>query len=103
MRERISRSIGKLSDERIKEQIFEQEDQFYLEDGDINVRLAIRLGHIITSTLRWKRHITKIDKDRHVCYTEQKIGEDVCIRLLFVTMIKILFLYERNAFAMRLE
>lgn len=27
--------------------------------------------------LRWKRHITKIDKDRHICYTEQKIGEDV--------------------------
>ena len=30
--------------ERIKEQIFEQEDQFYLEDGDINVRLAIPAG-----------------------------------------------------------
>ena len=29
---------------RIKEQIFEQEDQFYLEDGDINVRLAIAAG-----------------------------------------------------------
>ena len=29
---------------RIKEQIFEQEDQFYLEDGDINVRLAIPAG-----------------------------------------------------------
>ena len=39
---------------RIKEQIFEQEDQFYLEDGDINVRLAIPAGVIITSMLRWK-------------------------------------------------
>lgn len=37
-------AFGKLSDERIKEQIFEQEDQFYLEDGDINVRLAIPAG-----------------------------------------------------------
>lgn len=37
-------AFGKFSDERIKEQIFEQEDQFYLEDGDINVRLAIPAG-----------------------------------------------------------
>ena len=37
-------AFSKLSDERIKEQIFEQEDQFYLEDGDINVRLAIPAG-----------------------------------------------------------
>ena len=32
--------------------------------------------------LRWKRHITKIDKDRHICYTEQKIGEDVMYKIV---------------------
>ena len=58
--------------ERIKEQIFEQEDQFYLEDGDINVRLAIPAGSYYYQYVKVERHITKIDKDRHVCYTEQK-------------------------------
>ena len=58
--------------ERIKEQIFEQEDQFYLEDGDINVRLAIPAGSYYYQYVKVENSISKIDKDRHVCYTEQK-------------------------------
>ena len=58
--------------ERIKEQIFEQEDQFYLEDGDINVRLAIPAGSYYYQYVKVEKVHTKIDKDRHICYTEQK-------------------------------
>ena len=44
---------------RIKEQIFEQEDQFYLEDGDINVRLAIPAGSYYYQYVNVENSISK--------------------------------------------
>ena len=45
--------------ERIKEQIFEQEDQFYLEDGEINVRLAIPAGSYYYQYVKVENSISK--------------------------------------------
>ena len=38
------------------------------------------LEHILEKSLN--PDITKIDKDRHICYTEQKIGEDVMYKIV---------------------
>ncbi len=91
--------------ERIKEQIFEQEDQFYLEDGDINVRLAIPAGSYYYQYVKVEKgtlqKLTKIDT---YAILNKKIGEDVMYKIVICDDDKnFIFYMKEMLFAMRLE